>query len=270
MKKNIKIIAADIDGTLTTSNYETPKRNLKAIENLRKAGYLFGLASGRPVDDLKEKYLFWGLEKQFDFIIGWNGAELYDARKDQKYNYNYLKKEELKEIVDFMRPYERITSVYLPGIYLASNDSEKALSSSEKTHRKLVIAKNYDEFSAVDNGGIMFRVDVNQMSEVEKVVAQNTKGKNYVGFKTQVDLMEFANSACNKGYALRKYCELNGFSLDECMAFGDTTNDNEMLRICNGVCMLNGSDDTKACAKYITDIECDEEGFADFVEKNLL
>ncbi|MDO4941025.1 MAG: HAD family hydrolase [Erysipelotrichaceae bacterium] len=270
MIRNIKIIAADIDGTITTSNYITPKRNIEAIENLRKAGYLFGLASGRPVDDLKNKYEIWGLSKQVDFIIGWNGAELYDARKDVKYNYNYLTKQELKEIVDFMRPYEKITSVYLPGIYLASNDSEKALSSSEKTHRKLVIAKSYDEFSAVDNGGIMFRTDIKQMPEIEKVVVEKTKDKNYVGFKTQADLMEFANKNCNKGYALRKYCELNDMSLDECMAFGDTTNDNEILRICNGVCMLNGSDDTKACAKYITDTECDLEGFADFVEKNLL
>ena len=104
----------------------------------------------------------------------------------------------------------------------------------------------------------------------EKQLPEFTKDKNYEGFKTQVDLLEFGNKNSNKGYALEKVCELFDVKLDECMAFGDTTNDNQMLKVCNGVCMLNGSDDTKACAKYITDIVCDEDGFADYIEKHLL
>ena len=82
--------------------------------------------------------------------------------------------------------------------------------------------------------------------------------------------MEFSNKDCNKGYALRKYTEIYNIDLNDCMAFGDTTNDNEMLKICNGVCMKNGSEDTKRCAKIITDIECDDDGFSDFIEKHIL
>ena len=53
--------------------------------------------------------------------------------------------------------------------------------------------------------------------------------------------------------------------------FGDTSNDNEMISVAGlGVCLLNGSDDTKALANDITDLTCEEEGFADYVEKHIL
>ena len=115
----------------------------------------------------------------------------------------------------------------------------------------------------------MFRTTLQQMPIIEEKISK-LKGKNYVGFKTQADLMEFAHKDCNKGHALKKYCELHDIDLNDCIAFGDTTNDNEMLKICYGVCLKNGSEDTKRCAKIITDTICDEDGFADFVEKHIL
>lgn len=51
------------------------------------------------------------------------------------------------------------------------------------------------------------------------------------------------------------------------MAFGDTTNDHTMLELSGvGVCLKNGSDDTKAIADIITDYPCDEDGWARFME----
>ena len=50
------------------------------------------------------------------------------------------------------------------------------------------------------------------------------------------------------------------------MAFGDTTNDNEMLKMAGwSVCLKQGSDDTKACADVITDYTNDEDGFGRYI-----
>lgn len=64
----------------------------------------------------------------------------------------------------------------------------------------------------------------------------------------------------NKGNTLRELIvDILHFDLDECVAFGDSVNDVEMLEVCGtAVVMGNGSDEAKAVADYITtDIEDD-------------
>lgn len=271
MYENIKVIVADIDNTLKPTKLDIPqKRVIDTIEKLRSKGYLFGLASGRPYDDVEDKYKEWGMEKQFDFIVGWNGCQLYDDSTKQLHKYNYLKKEDIKEIIEFMEPYDTVVSMYEPEVYLCNKENERAWFSAWKNHRSFECVSTYERFYKEDNGGIMFRTTVELMPEIEEAVSKQTVGKDYIGFKTQADLMEFSHKDSNKGFAFKKYCELHNISLDDCMAFGDTSNDNEMLKCCHGICLLNGSDDTKACAERITETDCQNEGFADFIEKYIL
>lgn len=57
--------------------------------------------------------------------------------------------------------------------------------------------------------------------------------------------------------------------LKDVMAFGDTSNDNEMLKVAGcGVCMINGTDDTKACANAITTYDNDHDGLAIYLEES--
>lgn len=266
---NIKILAADIDGTLIRSDYTISEVTVKTIQKCMDNGYLFGLASGRPLEDVINKYREWGICRQFDFIIGWNGCQLYDNKANKTYKYNYLTKEDLKEIVNHMKEYDCSINMYEPGVYLSSRKTDRSWYSAFKNKRQFVEVDNIDVFYKHDNGGIMFRMKLEDMPRLEKDINQFVVEKDYVGFKTQKDLYEFSNKNSNKGFALKKYCELNNVSLDDCMAFGDTTNDNKMLEVCHGVCLLNGSDDTKACAEVITDVVCNDDGWADFINKNL-
>ena len=269
MKNKFKLIVADIDGTITKSDRTTSKRNIDAIEKLMDQGYLFGLASGRPVDDVIKKYEQWSMKKQFDFIIGWNGCQLYDHKTQKLFEYNLMSQNDLKETIEFMKEFDCTINMYSPGIYLSSRETDRAWYSAFKNKRTFVVEENIEKYYKKPNGGIMFRTDPNNIPIIEEKL-KKLKGKNYVGFKTQPDLMEFCHKDCNKGYGLKKYCEMYGISLDDCIAFGDTTNDNKMLECCYGVCMKNGSLDTKSCAKIITEVECDDDGFADFIERHLL
>lgn len=268
--KNIKLLVSDIDGTIAKKDHTTSPKVVETIEKCRDSGYLFGLASGRPVEDVLNKYQEWHMREQFDFIIGWNGCQLYDNKAKKTYQYNYLTKDELKEIVEFMSKYDCVITMYDHKQYLSSRETERAVFSAYKVNREFVATDNLEMFYKEDNGGIMFRTLANDMPEIEKDIEEHLCNKNYRGFKTQADLMEFANKDCNKSLALKKYCEMYDISLDDCMAFGDTSNDNELLACCTGICMLNGSLDTKACAKIITDVDCENDGWSHFVEDNLL
>ena len=54
------------------------------------------------------------------------------------------------------------------------------------------------------------------------------------------------------------------------MTFGDTTNDNTMLEAFYGVAMKNATEDTKAIAREITEYTAEEDGFARYLEDNIL
>ena len=49
MRKDYKIVVADIDRTLRDRNADFGEINRKAMQELHKRGVLLGLASGRPL-----------------------------------------------------------------------------------------------------------------------------------------------------------------------------------------------------------------------------
>lgn len=269
MYRNIKLISSDIDGTIVDKSHEITFKTVETIKKIQDRRIIFGLASGRPVEDLLNKYKSWGLDKQFDFIIGYNGGELYDSITNIKYEFNKLKKEWIKEIIELMEPFDANIHMYKPGIYLSSKESDRAWFSAFKNSRKFVVVDNIDEFYKDDNCGLMFRCKEEIMPKIEEKFS-NLIDKPYIGFKTQSTLFEFSSKESNKGYALKEYLKIKQIDANDVLTMGDTTNDNKMLQIGHGICMKNGSDDTKACAEFITKKTDEEEGFRDFIEEYIL
>ncbi len=89
--------------------------------------------------------------------------------------------------------------------------------------------------------------------------------------RTSPGCMEFVPAKANKLYALKQYCQRHGIDMKQVAAFGDTSNDNEMIKGAGiGICMANGTDDTKALADMISEYPCNDDGFARFVDKYIL
>ncbi|MBQ1482306.1 MAG: HAD-IIB family hydrolase [Erysipelotrichaceae bacterium] len=269
MFENIKVIAADIDGTLAKTAVNPSAYTLDTIKAIQDKGILFGLASGRPADDLTDKYKIWNAHRQFDFIIGWNGCQLIDFSSDEHYEFNRLKKEWIKEIIDFMAEFDANIHMYLPGRYIASSDTDRAWYSAYKNRRKYEVTDDLSVFYGQDNCGIMFRYDLKYDEAIHEKL-KLLKDKPYIGFNTQKDLLEFSHKNSNKGYALKQYCAMHGISMDDVLSFGDTDNDNEMLKISHGVCLSDGNENTKKIAEYVTEEGCAQDGFAKFVRRHVL
>lgn len=77
MKKNIRLVICDIDSTLVTTERELTPRTRDVIHQLHAQGIYFGIASGRPLDELAKKAELWGIHYAFDILIGMNGSELW-------------------------------------------------------------------------------------------------------------------------------------------------------------------------------------------------
>ena len=52
-----KLVICDIDATLVNEKKELTQRTKEALIKLHEKGVYFGIASGRPVDELKRKFI---------------------------------------------------------------------------------------------------------------------------------------------------------------------------------------------------------------------
>ena len=265
--KNLKMIVTDIDSTLCNTAKEVMPVTRKVLNDLHARGVLFGIASGRPIGDhMRARPKQWNLDFYPDFIIGMNGGQLSDTATGTYQEFYQLPAEVLREIVDMMEPMPAVPCLYVGEDYFALEASPRLVASSKKNKNQLIVAKDKDDLCKEASANIMFRLhQPEDMEKIEAWVNEHPSDK-YIGYKTQSVIVEFNDPRVNKGVAVKKYCEDFGIDLDEVISFGDTSNDNEMLKTTgHSVCMLNGTDDTKACAKVISDYTCDEDGMGRYL-----
>ncbi|MBQ8067357.1 MAG: HAD family phosphatase [Solobacterium sp.] len=262
----IRLVLCDIDGTLYDWDRILSPRTIADINRLHEEGYGFGIASGRPYEELIHYAEDWGFSFPFDIIIGLNGAELYIERTKKLYSYYKLSRETLKKTMDVMSRFEANPFMYWHGKLLAVKMDAMIIKSSKTSQREIVIAKDPSELYAEENVKIMFRMSEEETARAEAWLAEHPD-PDYAAFKTQSTLIEFMDPRLSKGFAIREMQKLGEYEPHEILAFGDTTNDNSMLEEAGwGVCLANGSDDTKACADDVTRYSCRDDGFADYLE----
>ena len=265
-----RLVLCDNDGTLLNDDRELTERSREALLKLHEKGYMVGLASGRTVSDLMEMPERWNFDLKFDVLIGVNGAEFYDGITDTVHKYNYLKPEMTKRIIEAVSPFGYTMQFMRDEHYYFNkmNDFIRASMSRNATH-KIRMVDDISDFWKDDIPKMLIRLPEAEMPAFEKYFEEHPI-KGIIGFKTQPFVYEFMAEGTDKAVAMKKFCDLHDISLDEVISFGDTTNDNGMLKHSYGVCLLNGSDDTKAVSKQITEYDNNHDGFARYVEKYLL
>ena len=263
---NPKLVVCDIDNTLVARHNNMSSNTKQAIKFLNEKSIVFGIASGRPYCQVEPLIKKWNID--VDFIISANGCELIDFKSNQINNYYFMKAEWIKEIIELMKPFNANAMMVIDGIQTVEFMDDEVLSSSKYIGTIPRIVDDISEFY-IDCPKIMFRVNPKIMDECEAYV-KSLDNKEYKGFKTQPYLIEFTNKMVSKAFALNEFCKRVSIDKNDCWAFGDTSNDNDMLVYSGkGICMLNGSDDTKAIADEITYKTCDEDGFADYVFRKI-
>ena len=176
----------------------------------------------------------------------------------------------LTEILEAMKPFPSNAFIYRDGKLMVQRVDAMTKKSSVTSQKPIVKIKEDAELYEVDNAKIMFRMSSEQTLKVEEYFEKHPH-PHYKAFKTQSTLIEFAHRNISKAYALEKICEHRDYSLENVWSFGDTTNDNAMLQVSGrGICMLNGTEDTKAIADAITEFDNNQDGVAIYIENEFL
>ena len=240
----IRMIAADMDGTLLDSRKRLPQGLFSVIRQLREKGIRFVVASGRQ---------YYNLEAQFEEVadqvtfLSENGTMVFDGGKPVILE--EMPAVHFQEIVEAVRRVPGANAV-LCGVrsaYIEGRDPE-LIRNVGMYYKKYEIVKDllnvkdkickiavYDLISAEENAWPRLKI-------LEDKYAVTLSGEHWV------DVME---KGVTKGTALEALETLFGVSPEETMAFGDYLNDLEMMKSCSySYAMANAHPALKAAARF--------------------
>ena len=271
MKRNFKLVVADIDGTLVNEARKCTPLTQYVLTRLHDMGTMFGLASGRPADELDYLHAKWEIAHPFALNIGMNGGQVSDHLLNSFESYYLLSEKKIEEIIESMAIFDYARPCMYLGNRVASDQyNERLAGTGKRAGKELLIVKDKKEFWAKPNNKVMFRIPSEKSDEMMAYINSHPIA-NTMAFKTQPTMIEFTDTNVSKAVALGNFCKTHGIKKEEVIAFGDTSNDNAMLKWAGlGVCLRNGSDDTKKIADVITDLSNDEDGFAHFMLEYVL
>lgn len=279
--QRIRIIALDLDGTLLDSQKRLSEANRAALVAAAKAGIQIVPTTGR----------FFGMMpaavRDLPFVryaITINGAQVYDRQTDAAIVREEIPLGMALELMRMLDGYDVIYDCYRSNWgWMTASLQEKAEAYATDAHylkmirefrRPVADLKAHLESTPAEGDVqkvMLFARNAAGAEAVTQAISDET-AKRFPSIKVTASTwnnLEFNIASAHKGNALKRFAEHLGFTLDNCMAFGDGMNDLTMIEAAGlGVAMANAHPRVLAAAKSVT-LSNDENGVAIAIEKML-
>lgn len=260
----VKAVFFDIDGTLLTDNRDVSQSTIAAINALKQKGILVGLATGRGPRFLLHYMASLGV----DVAIAYNGQ--YILSREEVLFTQELNQEDVKAMITYANRHRKDlslgTATGVTGSQIMNFGSgnfayrlTRMIPSSWASMVNFVfnrLVRWFKPQKSVDLQGLseqpiyqmMLLVTERETKKISEIFPQfsMTRSSPYA-----VDVI---SKGMSKLQGIRLVGEYYGFTEDEVMAFGDSTNDMEMIAgVQFSVAMGNANKRVKKVARYVTD-----------------
>jgi Cof subfamily protein (haloacid dehalogenase superfamily) len=266
-QRDIRLLLADVDGTLVTQDKVLTEQAVAAAQQLRDAGITLALTSGRPPRGMNMLIAPLRLEGA---IAGFNGGVL--VHPDLSVIESHLldpatAKATLQLILDSGLD----AWLYTEREWLIRD--AKAPHVARETWTVKFDARVVASFSDADLADAVKIVgvsdDLDRVAACEKL-AQQKLGAHASAARSQPYYLDVTHPQANKGMVVTMLARLNGITPEQIATIGDMPNDVLMFRKSGfSIAMGNASDEVKAQASAVTDSN-ENEGFAKAVRKFIL
>lgn len=266
----MRIIATDLDGTLLNSNHELSIENKNSLLKAMKLGHKVVIVTGR------DNYAAVDIAKNLNFkefgglISSSNGSRVYDCKKEKFIINHFIDKTLVDSIIDYGKSLGFDLVIYHDGKILVEKTDVCAIEYLRtKNKMPVIVNPNLKSDISFEVSKILFTSTADNL--------KNKFGKFSDKFEGLVEIvhslpetLDVMPIGISKGRSLRDIADYYGIKIENTVSFGDELNDLDFIKNAGiGVAMGNSIDEIKAIADYIT-LTNDENGVADYINKNIL
>lgn len=271
-KLNVKLIALDLDDTLLNDNREIPENTILALRKCAEKGIYVVLCSGRAEDGILpfvRKLEIAGTQAG-KFLIAINGCSVFDLHSRTQIYKKIVPTEVLLHCDDEAEKMGLDSEIYTPDTIFYAKETKWTRLDVDLCHLKGEVAKDYKKL--LEKGSCKMLIP----GEPEKLIILQEKLKKdldekAVIFTSKPYFLEILPPNCGKGEAISWLANHIGIDIKNCMGFGDSMNDESMIKLCGyGIAMENGLDYIKNIADFVTEKDNNHGGVGDFIEKYVL
>lgn len=240
----IKLIAADMDGTLLDSQKRLPAGLFPVLKQLKERGIRFVVASGRQYYNLVQQ--FPGMEDEILFLSE-NGTMIFE--KGEPIFLEPMETGDWHALIEKLRQIPGACPILCcPDTAYCENSGEEFEKNGRMYYERL---KKVDDLLKVQANVCKIAVydlkDAESNSYPVMKKAVDSRFQVTLSGERWIDIM----GASNKGTALTALEKLCGVSPEETMAFGDYLNDTQMMGACYYSCaMANAHPNLKKLARF--------------------
>jgi Cof subfamily protein (haloacid dehalogenase superfamily) len=261
----IRLIAADLDGTLLRGDGSISPRTRQALDRAAAAGIAVLLVTARPPRHVRAMTA--GLDLEAAAICS-NGALVYDLGSDLVLEQTRLPAALANELVIRLR--ERLPDLCFAVEAGLRFGQEPAFARHIRAYRETEPPR-YAEASILCAEGVTKLIALHPRIARDELLAI---ARELIADRAEVthsgaDIVEIAAAGVTKAWALARYCAARGVARETVIAFGDMPNDTPMLEWAgHGVAVANAHPEVLAIAREHAPSN-EEDGVAIVLERLL-
>lgn len=262
-----KILALDLDGTLTNSKKEITPHTLEILIQAQQKGIRLVLASGRPTAGILPLAELLHLKEYGGYILAFNGGLIIDCATGQPIYKQLLDTSVYEHLYKVGNTEDFKILSYLDNC-IACEDIENEYVRYEARLNKMQLKKldNFLEEINFPEPKCLIVGNEDKLVKLEEDLSEYYKGKMSI-YRSEPFFLEILPLGIDKAKRLEFLLKYLGLNKEELMVCGDGYNDLSMIEYAGlGVAMSNAQTIVKEAADYIT-LSNEEDGVAAAVEK---
>jgi Cof subfamily protein (haloacid dehalogenase superfamily) len=266
VEKKIRLVIADVDGTLVTQDKVLTTRTIEAVNRLRDAGISFSITSGRPPLGMKMLISALALSEP---LAAFNGGML--VRPDLSVmSQSFVPADTAARVIEAVARHGLDVWVYTDRDWLVRDSNAPHVAREQWTVK--FAPRVVRDFAAHLNSVVKIvgvSDDYAAVAACEADVQQEC-GNRASAARSQPYYLDVTHPGANKGHVVTALSEALSIPAAQIATIGDMPNDVLMFRKSGlSIAMGNASTDVQRQAQLVTTSN-EEEGFANAMESFIL